>query len=210
MIHRVSRRGRGQLRGMGDDVAAAGARKSYPQLAAELAAVLDQVETNDQARALGLKAFTELQGLLSRLGGWVSASMVRDYLQPSLDHLGRAMVAMPLLGGDQPVGDEWFGVPDGLRRAIQDAASSTWALQRVVPEGNLDAEDLRTFVEGFADTLRWELGGITGVIGKIASTAVGGLTDGLGIPGWAVWAGAGVLALLLLPKLNQLRKVVSL
>jgi hypothetical protein len=187
MILRVAAPG---LAGMGDD-ADGGGRKTYPQLAAELKAVLDQVETNEQAKALGLKAFNQLQELLSRLGTWISASMVRSYLQPSLDHLGAALVAMPFFDG--PVDEAWSGVPNGLRRAIQDAASSTWALQRVVPEGNLDAEDLRTFAEGFADTLSWELSTIGRLAGGLVEGALGGLAGGLGITTWLVIGGAAFL-----------------
>ncbi len=199
-------RARPALAGLGDDTAPTAGRKTYPQLAAELKAVLDQVTTNAEGYAVGLKAFQELQALLLRLGGWVSASMVRGYLQPSLDHLGAALTQMP--SNDDPVGDEWFAVPDGVRRAIQDAASSTWALERVVPGGNLDAEDLVTFGEGFADTLAAELHGIGHALGKILGAPLAGLTEGLGIPSWLLWAGGAALALALLPQLKGLRKAV--
>lgn len=178
------------LAGIGDDVAGGG-RKTYPQLSGELAAVLNQVTTNEQAKALGLKTFLQLQELLGRLGTWISASMVRDYLQPSLDHVGAAMTALPFLDG--PVGDTWYGVPDGLRRAIQDAASATWALQREVPDGNLDAQDLRTFVEGFADTLQAELHGIGGFLGGLVKGAVEGIGEGLGLPVWPLVVGGVAL-----------------
>lgn len=180
-----------QLAGLG----AAPARKTMPELAAELKAALDQVETTAEARAVGVKAYRELEGLLQRLGGWIAASMVRSYLQPSLERLGAALVALPLFDG--PVDETWSGVPNGARRAIQDAASSVWALERVVPEGNLDGEDLRTFAQGFADTLRAELRLLGRGAAGVLSGALGGIGEGLGVPWWAIAGGAGLLGLAL-------------
>jgi hypothetical protein len=182
----ILRRG---LAGIGDDAGVA--RKTYPQLAAELKAVLDQVTTNDEAKAVGLKALLQLQELLARLGTLISASMVHEYLQPSADRLNQALLRMPFFDG--PVDEAWSGVPNGLRRAIQDAASSTWALQRAVPQGNLDADDLNAFVDDFSDTLAGELKGIGHLIGKLVSGSVEGLGGGLGIPVWPLLLGGAAL-----------------
>src|SRR6185436_20869981 len=167
------------LAGIGD----APARKTLQQLAAELAAVLDQVATNDQAKAVGWKAYQQLQALLERTGVGYTAGGIRDYMQPSVDGLQAALVRMPLLDG--PVGDEWFAVPDGLRRKIQAAAAAIWALEREVPEGtNLAREDLANFAEGFADTLQGELRTIGRGLSKLAGGALEGVGEGLGVPWW--------------------------
>jgi len=175
------------LAGIGD---AAPARKTLQQLAAELKAVLDQVGTVDEAKAVGLKAYQQLQALLERIGVGYTASGLRDYMQPSLDGLQAALVRMPLFDG--PVGDEWFAVPDGLRRKIQAAAGAIWALE--VPEGtNLDREDLANFAEGFSDTLQAELRTIGRGLSKLVGGALEGVGEGLGVPWWVVAGGAGLV-----------------
>lgn len=162
--------------GLGDDtVAGTGAGKTNVQRAAELKAVLDAVATNDQAKSVANKTYSMLVSLMADLGAGVSAGMVRDYLQPSADRLRDAIISLPLLDG--PVDDSWTGVPNGARRAVEGAASSIWAMQKLFPPGSLDAQDAQAFADGFSDAISWEIQGITGLFKK----ALDGVAKGLGI-----------------------------
>jgi hypothetical protein len=177
------------LSALGDDVVpGTGAGKTTVQRAAELKAVLDAVATNDQAKSVANKTYSLLVSLSADLGAGVSAGMVRDYLQPTTDRLRDAIIALPLLDG--PVDDSWTGVPNGARRAVEGAASSIWALQKLFPPGSLDAEDAQAFADGFADTIAWEIQGITGLFKKALDSVAKGL--GIDLSTLVIVLGVGV------------------